>query len=153
MEFCKPPLNVSDQIALLKKRGMTFADDARAMRVLKNVNYYRLRAYWLPFEAPEADRYAEGEHLFKPGTDFDNVVSVYVFDRKLRVLLLEAIERVEIAIRTHWAQVLAESYGAHAYLDPSHFNKQHIYDACMSSLDEELARSKETFVQHCWPTC
>jgi abortive infection bacteriophage resistance protein len=148
MEFCKPPLNVSDQIALLKKRGMTFEDDARAMRVLKNVNYYRLRAYWLPFEAPEADRHAEGEHLFKPGTDFDKVVSVYVFDRKLRVLLLEAIERVEIAIRTHWAQVLAESYGAHAYLDQSHFNKRHIYEACMSSLDEELARSKETFVQH-----
>ncbi len=148
MEFCKPPLKVSDQIALLKKRGMAVIDDARATRVLSHINYYRLRAYWMPFEAPDAQRPVAGEHLFRLGTDFDQVVSVYVFDRKLRVLLLEAIERVEIAIRTHWAQILAESYGAHAYLDSSHFHKSHIYDACLASLDEELARSKETFVQH-----
>lgn len=148
MEFCKPPLKVSDQIELLKKRGMAIADEARATRVLQNINYYRLRAYWLPFEAPEALRLVAGEHLFKQGTDFDRVVSAYVFDRKLRVLLLEAIERVEIALRTHWAQILAEGYGAHAYLDPNLFNKTHIYDACLSSLDEELDRSKETFVQH-----
>jgi abortive infection bacteriophage resistance protein len=148
MEFCKPPLNVIEQIALLRQRGMAVADDARATRVLQNVNYYRLRAYWLPFEAAEADRLVAREHLFKPGTDFDQVVSVYVFDRKLRVLLLEAIERVEIAIRTHWAQVLAESYGAHAYLDQNNFQKPHIYEACMRSLDEKLDRSKETFVQH-----
>lgn len=148
MEFCKPPLKVSDQIDLLKKRGMAIADEARATRVLQHINYYRLRAYWLPFEAPEAQRLVAGEHLFKPDTDFDRVVSAYVFDRKLRVLLLEAIERVEIALRTHWAQILAESYGAHAYLDPDLFHKTHIYDACLSSLDEELDRSKETFVQH-----
>ena len=148
MEFCKPPIKVSDQIALLKKRGMTIADDARATRVLQHINYYRLRAYWLPFEAPEDQRLVTGEHLFKPGTDFDKVVSVYVFDRKLRVLLLEAIERVEIAIRTHWAQILAENYGAHAYLVPDIFSNVRSYEACLSSLDEELDRSKETFVQH-----
>jgi abortive infection bacteriophage resistance protein len=148
MEFCKPPLKVSDQIALLKKRGMSIADEARATRVLQNINYYRLRAYWLPFEAPEDQRLVADEHQFKPGTDFDKVVSAYVFDRKLRVLLLEAIERVEIAIRTHWAQILAESYGAHAYLDPGLFSNTRSYDACLSSLDEELERSKETFVQH-----
>lgn len=148
MDFCKPPLNVSDQLTLLKKRGMHIADDARATRVLQSINYYRLRAYWLPFEAPAVERHAEGEHLFRAGTDFDQVVSVYVFDRKLRVLLLEAIERVEIAIRTHWAQVLAEAYGSHAYLSPECFNNSRIYDACMVSLDEELVRSKETFVQH-----
>lgn len=148
MEFCKPPLNVSDQIELLKKRGLVIADEARATRVLQHINYYRLRAYWLPFEAPEAQRLVAGAHLFKAGTDFDRIVSAYVFDRRLRVLLLEAIERVEIALRTHWAQILAESYGAHAYLAPDLFNKTHIYEACLSSLDEELDRSKETFVQH-----
>ena len=148
MEFCKPPLKVSDLIALLRKRGMTVVDDARATRVLQHINYYRLRAYWLPFEAPNELRPTADEHQFKPGTDFDQVVSVYIFDRKLRVLLLDAIERVEIAIRTHWAQVLAETYGAHAYLDSELFQKPNIYDSCMQSLDEELLRSKETFVQH-----
>jgi len=136
MEFCKPPLSVDDQIALLRARGMKVEDLARASRVLQHINYYRLRAYWLPFEETSALHLGEGIHQFRPGTDFDQVVSVYVFDRKLRILLLEAIERVEIAIRTHWSQVLAESHGAHAYLDQSLFQKPHIYQSCMSSLDE-----------------
>lgn len=76
MEFCKPPLKVSDQIALLQKRGMAIADEDRATRVLQHINYYRLRAYWLPFEVPEEKRPALGEHFFKNGTDFDQVVSV-----------------------------------------------------------------------------
>lgn len=148
MEFCKPPINASEQIALLRKRGLTVSDEARAMRVLQNINYYRLRAYWLPFEVPVEKRPAEGEHFFREGTTFDQIVSAYVFDRKLRLLLLEAIERVEIAIRAHWAQVIAETYDAHAYLDPSLFKTEKLHENCMVSLDEELARSKETFVQH-----
>lgn len=148
MQFPKPPLAVSAQVQLLKDRGMLFADERRAVRVLQNINYYRLRAYWLPFEVPEAVRPQAAEHHFRHGTSFDAVVSLYVFDRKLRLLLLEAIERVEIAMRTHWAQTLAERNGPHAYLRPELFHKRHIYESCMSSLDEELARSKETFVQH-----
>jgi abortive infection bacteriophage resistance protein len=148
MQFRKPPLTVSAQIQLLKGRGMLFADEVRAARVLQNINYYRLRAYWLPFELPATDRLQGAEHGFRPDTAFDRVVSLYVFDRKLRLLLLEAIERVEIAMRTHWAQTLAERYDPHAYLQPGLFHKQSIYESCMKSLDEELARSKETFVQH-----
>ena len=148
MQFEKPPLNVAEQIRLLKSRGMAFANDVRASRVLQHINYYRLRAYWLPFEIPNQHVLDDKDHVFKPGTDFDTVVGLYVFDRKLRVLLLEAIERVEIAMRTHWAQVLAERHGSHAYLDVNLFHKQQIHDSCMKSLDEELMRSKETFVEH-----
>lgn len=148
MRFTKPPLAVSEQISLLKARGIQIADEARAARVLNHINYYRLRAYWLPFEALNDHKPVDVEHAFKPGTDFDAVVELYVFDRKLRILLLEAIERVEIALRTHWAQMLADRYGAHAYLNKAVFSNLHSYDNCLASLDEELSRSKETFVQH-----
>ena len=148
MNFTKPPLDIPEQIALLKNRGMSFADEARASRVLSHVNYYRLRAYWLPFEKVGNAQTNQENHMFVDGTDFDSVYSLYVFDRNLRVLLLEAIERVEIALRTHWAQVLAEKYGAHAYMQQDIFHKQGIYDNCLASLDEELSRSKETFVKH-----
>lgn len=148
MKFCKPPLSVTAQLELLKRRGMVVADEARAVRVLQNINYYRLRAYWLPFEAHELSKAVPDAHVFKPGTDFDAVVTLYVFDRKLRLLLLEAIERVEIALRTHWAQMLADKYGAHAYLNRDVFHSLAMYGTCLSSLDDELARSKETFVQH-----
>ena len=148
MLFNKPALAVLDQIRLLQSRGMAIANEARATRVLQHINYYRLRAYWLPFEALPAALPTDAEHAFRPGTDFDNVVGLYVFDRMLRVLLLEAIERVEIAMRTHWAQVLAERYGSHAYLQRQVFQNSAIYEACLQNVDDELRRSKETFVQH-----
>ena len=148
VEFNKPPLDIPAQIALLKSRGMTFADEARAHRVLSHVNYYRLRAYWLPFEKLGQAPATENNHFFQDRTEFDEVYSLYVFDRRLRVLLLEAIERVEIALRTHWAQVLAEKYGSHAYLSEDIFYRKNVYANCITSLDEELQRSKETFVKH-----
>jgi abortive infection bacteriophage resistance protein len=148
VEFSKPPLDIPAQIKLLKSRGMTFADEDRAIRVLSHVNYYRLRAYWLPFEKTGQTQTAENNHSLQDGTEFDDIYSLYVFDRRLRVLLLEAIERVEIALRTHWAQVLAEKYGAHAYLNEEIFFRKNIHANCIASLDEELQRSKETFVKH-----
>ena len=63
---------------------MVIADEERATRVLQNINYYRLRAYWLPFETLPTD----AEHALRLGTDFDNVVEFRVFDPKLRVLFL-----------------------------------------------------------------
>jgi len=101
VEFSKPPLDIPAQIKLLKSRGMTFADEDRAIRVLSHVNYYRLRAYWLPFEKTGQTQTAENNHSLQDGTEFDDIYSLYVFDRRLRVLLLKAIERVEIALRTH----------------------------------------------------
>ena len=148
VEFSKCPKGIPDQITLLKSRGMTFANEKRAHRVLSHVNYYRLRAYWLPFETTEQFQTAESSHSFRTETQFDAVYSLYVFDRSLRVLLLEAIEIVEIALRTHWTKVLAEKYGAHAYLKEDIFYKAHIHENCIASLDEELHRSKETFVKH-----
>lgn len=80
MNFTKPPLDIPEQIALLKNRGMSFADEARASRVLSHVNYYRLRAYWLPFEKVGNAQTNQENHMFVDGTDFDSVYSPYVFD-------------------------------------------------------------------------
>lgn len=152
VQFLKPALTVPEQLQLLKRRGMSIANDERALRALQNVNYYRLRAYWRPFERPDADSVGGVDHQFAPSADFDQVFSLYVFDRRLRLLLLEGIERVEIALRTYWAQALAQRYGAHAYLDTGVFNSQNLYQTCLASLDTELGRSKETFVQHYFDT-
>lgn len=63
MEFSKPATTFDEQIALLKKRGMQIDDPDQARYYLGPINYYRLRAYWLPFES---DRVA---HRFLPVRD------------------------------------------------------------------------------------
>ena len=124
---------------------MVFGDEAAAARPLMQINYYRLRAYWLPFEdaAP-----APGEHAFKPGTRFEDVIGFYEFDRRLRLLVMGAVERVEVSVRARWAHVMALAYGAHGYLVADHFSDPIIHAECLDKLNEEIRRSKETFVKH-----
>lgn len=145
MSFPKPARSTDQQLEILLQRGMHVADRERARHYLHHINYYRLRAYWLPFEltAPGDDG-----HYFKPGTDFDAVVALYDFDRELRLLLIDAIERIEISLRTRWANELSLRYGPFAHEEPAHFQKDYIWRQCKDELAKEYARSRETFAEH-----
>lgn len=145
MKYAKPALTVEQQVEQLARRGMTVRDRERACHLLHNINYYRLRAYWLPDEVPSA---CPGDHAFREGTDFDEIVDLYSFDRKLRLLVMDAIERVEVSLRTRWAHVLALRHGPHAYLDPALFRNATQHGKCVQRLREEFERSHETFVLH-----
>lgn len=142
MEFTKPPLTVDEQIEQLQKRGMAIPDLGRARHYLTHINYYRLGAYWLPFEADHVT------HRFEPGTRFDEVLKLYVFDRELRLLVMDAIERLEVSLRTHWAYQLAQIHGPHAYLDSSLFSKRGEHSRSVKKLTAEIDRSQETFIKH-----
>ena len=145
MKFIKPPISIDEQIILLKKRGMLIHDYDRAVHYLKHISYYRLRAYWLPFEI-KCD--VPDEHAFKEGTSFEDVVDLYVFDRELRLLIMDAVERIEVSVRASWAYYLATTYGAHGYLDRNLYAKPTHYDEACSLLINEIKRSKDTFIEH-----
>ncbi|MCK5505784.1 MAG: Abi family protein [Thermodesulfovibrionia bacterium] len=144
MKYTKPPLSINKQIDLLISRGMLIADRTRAARYLSHINYYRLRAYWLPFEESSGNE----EHTFKEGTEFEKTLALYIFDRKFRLLVLEAIERIEVSFRTRFAYVLGTKYGSHAYLNQKYFRSPYDYRQCFSSLMEEIDRTRETFIEH-----
>lgn len=145
-KYTKPPLSIERQIDRLQSRGMTIANPHRAARYLNHINYYRLRAYWLPFE--EESTGIEHEHRFNAGATFNKALTLYLFDRKFRLLVMEAIERVEISFRTRFAYELSLKYGSHAYLDAAHFNRRDIYEKHIFSLEEEISRSQEIFIEH-----
>lgn len=142
MEFNKPARSLDEQVELLRSRGMRVDDPARARHYLKHLNYYRLTAYWLPFEADHAI------HRFQEGTCFEDVLDLYVFDREFRLLLLDAIERVEVFLRTVWAYQLAHLYGPHAYLNRAYARRADWHASNLASLKKEIRRSDEVFIQH-----
>lgn len=145
MAFSKPALTVDEQIDLLARRGMTIPDHERARHYLTHINYYRLRAYWLPFETAPTNG---DDHAFLPGTNFETVLDTYVFDRDLRLLQLDAIERVEISLRTTLAQTLATRYGAFAHTTPAAFKDFDEWSKSLEELRKEYLRSRETFAKH-----
>jgi abortive infection bacteriophage resistance protein len=144
VKYTKPPLSIQDQIELLRSRGMEIADPSRTARYLSHINYYRLRGYWLPFEVPCGG----SNHRFRNGTSFDNVLNLYVFDRKFRILILEAIERIEVSCRTQFAYVLALRHGSHAHMEAAIFQDKRWHKQLLEILSEEIKRSQETFIEH-----
>ena len=95
--YSKPPTTFSQQVDLLEQRGLVIADKAKAEFYLSQLNYYRFAAYCLPFEQDH------DSHQFRAGTCFEDVFNLYIFDRELRLLVLDAIERFEVSLRTQLA--------------------------------------------------
>lgn len=76
-------------------------------------------------------------------------LDLYIFDRELRLLLLDAIERIEVSIRSKLAYHLAESFGSHAHLKPEIFASPLNYARTLTKLKSELDRNRsEIFIKH-----
>lgn len=135
-------MSLPDQLILLKSRGMLVADDARAIHYLGVINYYRLAAYWLPYESDHAS------HRFKEGTKFEDILNDYGFDRELRLLINDAIERVEVAMRTQVAYQLGLKYGPHFLLNSGVFKDDSNYAQMLGKLQSDIKSSKEVFIGH-----
>lgn len=114
----------------------------RVKRYLAHLNYYRLAAYWLPFEADHST------HTFRPNTTFDLVLEHYIFDRELRLLVMDAIERIEVSLRTRWAYHLSHTYGPHAHLQGELFKGKWKHAENIHTLQDTVRRSSEVFIRH-----
>ncbi len=164
--YHKPYLTTDQQIALLRSRGMEITDEDRAKACLSRIGYYRLSAYWYPNRKSEtytdpSDGRRKTRVLddFRDGTHFSDALDFYVFDKKLRLLVLDALERVEVGIRTDIAILLGQ-HGSWAHRDPAklHGNfarrpaSRHTtdtkHDEWLSRLDSKFEKSREDFAKH-----
>lgn len=134
MKYSKEWLSYNDQLQQLIGRGLSVTDENKALEYLERIGYYRLSGYWYAFREltgpccplPPAKKYPRdrGTKLalesFKEGVTFDQAVRLYVFDKKLRLLAMDALERIEIAFRVDIAHLLGER-DQFAYLNPDLF--------------------------------
>ncbi|MBN1499897.1 MAG: Abi family protein [Spirochaetes bacterium] len=141
MKYTKPPLSFEKQADLLIDRGLIADKDVLVAR-LKSVNYYRLSGYLHPFKLPDDS--------FKAGTTLDMVWQNYCFDRQLRLLIIDVIERFEIALKTDITYILSHTHGAFGYLDVINFPflSNDEYTKLIENIQNETMRSKEVFVKH-----
>ena len=165
--FTKVALGLEDQVTTLEKRGLIFSDRAAATEHLQHIGYYRFTGYTRPFRigGTGADR-----ENFRPGTTFEIVHDRYIFDRKLRLIAMEAVEKIEIAARATLSNALATSNGPHWYMESKHFSKPswfqaHIpydivswYDTFIASIKREIGHDptqtsrRDVFIKHYYET-
>jgi abortive infection bacteriophage resistance protein len=143
MNYTKPALSIQQQIQKLKDRGLTFGDENRAAHYLSNISYYRLRAYTYPFQ-----NNTDPNHPFTQATSFEDIIGLYVFDRRLRILVFNAIEKIEIAIRTKIIYEFSIVNGSHWYENAIMYQNNYYFRGNVLSITNEIDRSKEDFILH-----
>ncbi len=144
--YQKPALTFSDQLECLKNRGLTINDHNHALLQLSTISYYRLSAYWYPFRI--RDQHGNVTNNFIEDASFEDVISLYEFDRHLRLVIIDAIERVEVYLRTLITYHLGHSYGAFGHTDPHNFHPQFKHTEWLSKLEDEVKRSNDAFINH-----
>lgn len=147
----KPAYTIANHIVLLKSRGMLFKDEPQAVELLKNISYYRLKGYWWDMQTDYT------LHNLKANTYFEDIIERYNFDRQLRLILFDAIERIEIAIRTKMIYHLSLSYSGLWFLDTNLFDnstitlrdgtEKTIHQNTIEELQKEFDRSQEIFIK------
>jgi len=153
--FNKPPLSLVDQLTLLVSRGLTVNSRADALHYLTHIGYYRLSGYALPFQigGTGADR-----HNFKHGVTFDDILDRYVFDRKLRLLVMDAIERIEISVRAALTNEIAARHGAHWYMNRLLFNPAFDHGRFIDDIKQQIGhapannRRRDIYIEHYYQT-
>lgn len=144
--YAKPARSCADQLALLQARGMHIADRPAAEALLAHISYYRLSAYWYPFR--RRDTCGEVTNQFEPGTSFDAVLELYEFDRALRLLVMDGLERVEVAVRTCVTHRLGMVYGPFGHENANNFHERFDHTGWLQKLRTETTQSSDAFVAH-----
>jgi abortive infection bacteriophage resistance protein len=126
VRYSKPWTSLDEQIERLASRGVDVEPRERTIALLGAVGYYRLTGYLYPFLRSERHVDERGhvratiEDRYRPGTSISDVAQVLDFDRRLRLLVLDGVERIEVATRMRVGYVLGRRC-AFAHLDPDTF--------------------------------
>lgn len=151
--YTKIPLSYDDQLALLKKRGLVISDENKVLRYLKEISYYRLSAFFLSYQ--------KVKDKFNPEVEFDQILDTYSFDRELRLLVFDCIERVEVAIRTQINYYMSHTYQDSHWQDRKRYFKKPFFVGKLKDIEinhfEEVqtiirkakaAKHPEVFIKH-----
>jgi abortive infection bacteriophage resistance protein len=139
--FDKKAIRIDEQIQLLKTRGLQMGSERETAFFLKTIGYYRLSAYELPFQRGD---HSDRHHDFLPESSFEQILALYSFDRKLRLLVLDALERIEIAIKSVIINEMCIPYGSHWYMDRTHFVKGFDYESFIKNLHKDIDHGKDS---------
>ncbi len=144
MRFTKPALPLPDLLAKLQARGLQVSDPARALQDLRFIGYYRLSAYALPFQRAKTPG-----KPFLPNTTLEDVLGLYRFDRELRLLVNDAIERIEVAVRSVMVCEMSVRHGPHWFMESRHFAPKYGYiNQLLAKVERDTRASRETFIIH-----
>ena len=120
----KPFKNLDEQLDILTDRGLIITNRERTRKYLLSNNYYNIiNGYSKFFQQNGTDDYIEG-------VTFDEVASLYTFDKDIKRAVLQSILEAEHHIKSIVAHRFAEAYEdkKYAYLDTQSYDNNKILE-------------------------
>jgi abortive infection bacteriophage resistance protein len=131
----KPALSVSQQLNILRQRGMNIDDEVKATIFLESTHYYRLNIYF--------HKFMDSPNHYQAGMQFSQIMAVYENDRWLRNKILSVLEQIEIETRTRISHHLALTYGSDAFYQHKIFKDRVKYQEILRIFANEISRNKK----------
>ena len=120
---------------LVKSKGLEVDNTDELHQSLLRIGHYRLSAYWFPYKILNA----EGQTVFREGTNFDEAIRAYKFDRDLRIVMLSTIAEIEIYFRSRLSYLAAKEDGSFGFPESTKARLNREYPA---------AKKSERFIKH-----
>ena len=146
IKYVKQPLSINQKIKFLRTQGLTIDNQDTAYHALSVVGYYRLSGYLLPFKLPHNND--QTPRKFKSGSSFDQIWQLYQFDRELRLLVIDTIEKIEVAFRTAIADTTSMRLDPFWYIDKNHYKDAKHYSLLMNQIQKVISDKYELFIKH-----
>ena len=87
MTKIKEFLEVNKLIETIKSKGIKIDNEEKVKDILMKNNYYVIMGY--------KSLFLDKEHNYKENVSFENIYNLYLFDRKLKLLLLNSLLDIE----------------------------------------------------------
>lgn len=139
-KYNKTPFNNIECIELLKERGLTIENNDRVSKYLDTIGYYRLSGYMYHLQDKTNDS------KFKVDTTFGNIIDLYKFDKALRAIVLEYIERIEICLKSKISNKYSLKYGFFWYLDSKLFADYTVFESIKNEIATTFENPQERFL-------
>ncbi len=109
---------LEEQVNILRERGLTINNEEYAKEILLRENYFFLHGYRYPFLKSRDNR------VYIEGTTFEELYSLFLFDRQLRNIIFKNILIIENNTKSIFSYQLSRKYGYKEkdYLNPNNFN-------------------------------
>lgn len=150
MIAAKPHKDYAEQLNLLLERGMVIADRDRAIRKLSQVGYYRLSGFWYTSRliTTNDEGLSRRTDNFLEGTTFEHAYDLYMFDKNLRLLMIDALERIEINVRSVIAHEVGRTnplaYKMRNCINPRFLNGENsVFDKWSQKQEQKISESRD----------
>lgn len=135
-------LEYSELVQRLIERGMIVHDRDFCEKKLAQIGYYRLSGYWKNSRIYSIeDHIVKYQENFQPNTSFDEILKLYIFDKHLRHEFMNAIEQIEIFIRS----IIAHEMGR---INPLAYEDKSLFSNNAFDINRKGPNLKEWFKRH-----